>query len=367
MRDQPAFLRLLKFVRLQRENYFRAQFIETEPALAQSGEPLIFAANHSGMNFPWDDFVLFDYLMERYRAHRQLRILVWPGMMRMRFFSPFAMNPRWNYFSEEATMKTFEELMVEKYSVVLNPEGLGGIGKGFQNRYQLQKMSSSFVRMSLKYNRAIVPVSIVNGEYLNPFAYSFSWLNRLVKPTGLPFLPVGPTLLLLLFPMAAYISLPARLRYVLGARIYASDFTEKSYDEVSDEEVREITLKIQALMQARLDKAVENYGQVKFGWGEFFGRIRALGSKSWALFPLTWGFQAHRAYLGENYNFKSALFSFAICSALSLPVVGWPLLIALLSVAPLFESNNGRKIWFQKSLPLYSSSQFNLMRKMPRE
>lgn len=348
-RSQPAFLRLLKFVRFQSENYFRAQFIETEPELAHSEEPLIFAANHSGMNFPWDDFVLFNFLMERYRAKRQLRILVWPGMMRMRFFSPFAMNPRWNYFSEEASMKTFDELMTEKFSVVLNPEGLGGIGKGFQNRYRLQKMSTSFVRMSLKYNRAIVPVSIVNGEYLNPYAYSFKWLNKLVKPTGLPFLPLGPTLLLLLFPMAAYISLPARLRYVLGARLYASDFTNKSYDQVSDEEVREITLKIHSLMQARLDNAVENYGQVKFGWGEFSGRIRALGRKSWALFPLTWGIQAHRAYLGEKYTFKTALFSFAICSALSLPVIGWPLLVALLYVAPYFERDEAKVSSFSLS------------------
>lgn len=338
IRDEYAGRRLLKLVNFFSENYFRTRFFSAEPEVAESNEPVIFAGNHSGMSFPWDNFVLFDHLLSHYSSRRQIRGLMSPMMIGKRLLSPFAMHTRWNYFSEPATMKDFNELAGQGYSILINPEGLAGIGKGFNRRYQLQKMSTSFVRMSIKYNRAIVPVSVVNGEYLNPYAYSSRIVNRAANAIGLPFLPIGFTILLaLLIPLAFYIALPARLRYVFGKRIYASQFTSKRYEELTDTEVREIAGKIHAQMQENLNHAVAEHGTPAFGWMELFARAKSLGARTLGLVPLTWPFLAHRAFLGERYSLTDAAISTVTCLAMCVPLLGWPLVLLTITVARLFE------------------------------
>ncbi|MBK8396424.1 MAG: 1-acyl-sn-glycerol-3-phosphate acyltransferase [Leptospiraceae bacterium] len=69
----------------------------------------------------------------------------------------------------DATLDNFDSMMKLKESnVLIFPEGIAGIGKGFDKRYQLQQFSSSFIRMAIKYKTDIIPVSVVNGEYINP-------------------------------------------------------------------------------------------------------------------------------------------------------------------------------------------------------
>ncbi len=334
MSERAAGLRLLGVVRYLADHYFRARFFHEPEGSVAPNAPVIYAANHSGMNFPWDCFVLFEHLLRTQDGHRTVRPLSAPMLLNQRLLSPFVLPCTWNFFSAPATMEEFEKLMVQNASVLINPEGVGGIGKGFNHRYELQRFSSSFIRMSLKYKRPIVPVSVVNGEYLNPLAYSFRWLNRLANKIGLPFLPVGPTLLLCaVFPVIAYIALPARLRYVFGKPILPENLTAKRYEDLSKAEINAITLRVKSMMQAHLDECVTEHGKRPFALTEFMKVMSKMSSRALFMLPLTWPFLFHRAYHGENLDARRGIKTLLTCLALLLPVMGWPVLFFFFAFA----------------------------------
>jgi len=126
-------------------------------------------------------------------------------------------------------MKNFEASMnLNEGHVLIYPEGLRGIGKGFENRYELQRVSSSIVRMALKYKTDIVHFASINAEYIHPFAFRSEWLNRIGKRLlGLPFLPLTILLpLILIQPWVFYMAFPANLTFVRKSRIRWQDLTD---------------------------------------------------------------------------------------------------------------------------------------------
>ncbi|MGZ3723781.1 MAG: 1-acyl-sn-glycerol-3-phosphate acyltransferase, partial [Bdellovibrionales bacterium] len=283
--------RLMQLTRFFADNYFRSVVIEEYEKLTDLNEPVILASNHSGMSFPWDNFVLFDLLLERCEGRLSITGLLAPILLDNPLLSPFALPDASYFFSAPATMKNFEELMQKRASVFINPEGIAGIGKGFNHRYELQPFSSSFIRMCIKYDRPLIPISIVNGEYLNPYAYSSRTLNKVLNLIGMPFLPLGPTIILCaIFPFVAYIALPARLHYVIGRRIDVKKMAAKPYEQMSVEEIKALTEQVRQIMQTNLDASVEKYGKVPYGWRSFLSSFRKLGWKSVALIPITWPF-----------------------------------------------------------------------------
>ncbi|MEJ7660998.1 MAG: hypothetical protein WKG07_15955 [Hymenobacter sp.] len=111
----------------------------------------------------------------------------------------------------DATTLNFETMMYyQEHNLMLYPEGVPGIGKGFNRKYELQRLATSMLRLSLQHGTDIVPFYTINAEYLNPYAYSFEWINRLTQKIGIPFLPI--TLLLLLSNRAALGVLPGPAR-----------------------------------------------------------------------------------------------------------------------------------------------------------
>ena len=146
--------------------------------------------------------------------------------------------------------------------VLIYPEGVPGIAKGFNNKYQLQRFSSSFVRMAIKHQTDIIPISTVNAEYINPWTYASMTVNRLMNKISIPFLPLGPILLpLLFFPWMFYFGFPAKLTYVVGRRIKPHEWVSKPFEEITLDEFRAIAEKVRGLMQEDLDAAVQKYGQ----------------------------------------------------------------------------------------------------------
>ena len=71
--------------------------------------------------------------------------------------------------------------------VLIYPEGVPGIAKGFNRKYELQRFSSSIVRMAVKHKTDIIPVATVNAEYINPLSFSFDGVNRIVKKLAFHF------------------------------------------------------------------------------------------------------------------------------------------------------------------------------------
>lgn len=341
---EKARYRIIKLVHFLSENYFRTKFIYKEPQLQALNQKsnIVFAANHSGMSFPWDSFILYIALLDRLGEERKLLALLTPALTSSRLMSPFGLDKFWNYFCTPATTKNFEQQAWQKNNLFIHPEGVAGIGKGFNNKYKLQKFSSSMIRVCLQYDLPLVPVYIVNGEYLNPFAYKINSLNKVINQLGIPFLPISPMIFpLLLFPFVFYMTLPANLHYIVDKAISLKDFTDKKYEDLSVDEIRTITKAVQAHMQLGLDENVALYGQKPFDMPSLFAKISELGVQAIKLLPLTWTFQFHQAAKYKHSvgaDLKNAL----IKIALSLPIIGWPLYLLCVVAFPMPKEDESK-------------------------
>lgn len=256
--------------------YFRPIFIgfENLPQRNNPGVPLIFASNHSGMAFPWDGIMLTSGLYEMFDyGTDSMRPLTSPMLSESGLMNPYLYDDLWKIVgSVDASFLNFETMMLQnEHNLLIYPEGVPGISKGFNKRYQLQLFSSSFITMSIKYKTDVVPIMTINGEYINSYAYRAGWINKLVNKIGVPFFPVGIMSLFLLFqPWIFYMGFPAKLTYVLGKAIKPYEMTTKPIEELSYEELMEIKEKVRSNMQQQLNDAEEKFGSKPYRFREFF-------------------------------------------------------------------------------------------------
>jgi hypothetical protein len=253
--------------------------------------------------------------------------------------SPFLIKDFWKLSGTiEASYPQFEATMMQQYfNVFIYPEGVPGIGKGFNRKYQLQRFATSFVRMAINYQTDVIPFSTVNGEYINPYVLSWGWLNKWSKKIGIPYIPIGfHTLLLLVFPWLFYYGLPANLTYVLGKRIKPYEMVEKPFDELTEFDIKEVRNKSKAEMQLELDNAVRKYGKRKYSKGKVKGNSLKQVLKLWHYTPLGWPLlfhEHHRLFMknqGKPFTMKIGFWSgvkYLIRNPFTLifylPILGW--------------------------------------------
>jgi 1-acyl-sn-glycerol-3-phosphate acyltransferase len=324
-------------------NYFRVRWIGFDelPERNDPERPLIYFGNHSGMTFPWDAVMLSSGMLERtgFDMRKAWRPLVAPALNKIRLMNAFLIRDFWRRCGGiDATTLNFETMMQYRGSnVLIYPEGIGGIGKGFNKRYQLQRFATSFVRMSLKYRTDIIPICTVNGEYINPHSYSFDAVNRVSSRLGVPFLPITWLLVLLpIFPWLFYFAFPARLTYVMGTRMSPWKWVDKPYEALTREDIEAITERVRAQFQADLDAAVARWGREPYeGW-----RLLRLNLRNWkklAFFhspgwPLLFAEHERRCRRSGGKAFKMRTGPFSLLTALLrnpatlaffIPVLGW--------------------------------------------
>ena len=278
--------------------YFRTRLVGFDEwdERANPDAPLIYVSNHSGMALPWDAVAFVAMLFRRfgYEYDKTLRTLITPFFTRVGLLSLYQVpTVLTRSGGVEATFQNFEAAMrLARGHVLIYPEGLRGIGKGFDRRYQLQRVSSSVVRMALKYRTDIVHFASVNGEYIHPFAYRSEALNRLGKRLlGLPFLPFTILLpFILLQPWVFYMAFPAQLTFVRQSRISWRELRawtggrggEAGGEEVDEDDIRAIRDRLQDRLQTELDEAEATYGRQPFGWRSFWRQL----ARNWRSFPL---------------------------------------------------------------------------------
>ncbi|GJM30707.1 MAG: hypothetical protein DHS20C17_33420 [Cyclobacteriaceae bacterium] len=330
------------------DRYFKCKLIGFEPLPQRNknGRPLIYISNHSGMAFPWDGVVFSSILFKNcnYQLKNAVRPLAAPALTQSNLMNAFMIKDFWKICGAvEARYQQFETLMNQQDSnVFVYPEGVDGIGKGFNHKYQLQRFATSFVRMAIKYQTEVIPFATVNGEYINPYVLSWPWLNKWSKKIGIPYIPIGfHTLLLLVFPWLFYYGLPAKLTYVRGETIRPYKMVDKPFEELTDFDIRAVRDKIKNKVQKELNMAVEKYGKQRFSKGKFKGSTFKELLKLWYYTPLGWPLlfhEHHRLFMknhGKPFNMKVSfwsgfkyLFRNPFTLSFYLPVIGWiPLLI----------------------------------------
>ena len=158
------------------KSYFRPEFVGFDelPQRNNPDHPLILASNHSGMAFPWDAMVFgcASFRRVNYDPKNMFRALVAPPLSGIPAMHPYFMKGVWKMSGGvDATYLNFETMMqLPMGHLLIYPEGVPGIGKGFNKRYQLQRYAT-FIRMSLKYKTDIIPFSTVNAEWVAPFFF----------------------------------------------------------------------------------------------------------------------------------------------------------------------------------------------------
>lgn len=268
--------------------YFRSRFIGFDPIPQRNNpdHPLIWVSNHSGMAFPWDAIIFTSQLFKRnqHEFQNSVRALTAPMLSYSKLMNPFLIPNFWKKGGGiDATTLNFETMMFyQKSNLLIYPEGVPGIGKGFDKKYQLQRFSTSFIRISLKYRTDIIPFATVNGEYINPYNLKSEFLNKIVQKIGIPFLPVGFMTLLIPFqPWLFYFGFPAQLTYVMGKRIKPYEIVDKPLEKITEQDIAYLTAVVKKQMQEELDDAVSKYGQKPYQAKQLF----TLWIKNYKKFP----------------------------------------------------------------------------------
>ncbi len=274
--------------------WFRAKLIGWEeiPERNNPERPLIYATNHSGMAFPWDAMI-FGSIYNEYTNYGEdsIRALTAPMLSASNLMNPFTIPNVWKRSgSVDATFLNFETMMHQTdHNILVYPEGIPGIGKGFNRKYQLQELKTSFLRMSVKYETDIIPFYTVNAEYNNPYSYNSNAINKIVNIIGIPFLPLGfITPFILLQPWIFYFAFPANMKYVKGERISPYKMVDKPYEEISQDEFKELSAKIHVKWQKGLSDAVEKYGKKPFNWKTLFKSFKEHSKLLFAGLPFFW-------------------------------------------------------------------------------
>ena len=135
---------------------------------------------------------------------------------------PFGIDNFWRRGGGvDATFDNFDRLLKRGDRVLYYPEGVPGIGKGFNRRYQLQRFSSSFVIHAARNNAPVVPIYVINAEWTIPFAFMLR-SGRLGDEQALQGAVPAPALggcWPSSSPFLWYLALPARMIFVFGEPI----------------------------------------------------------------------------------------------------------------------------------------------------
>ena len=272
--------------------YFRAKVLEFDKIKDRKKKLRIYFSNHSGMAFPWDGIVFNTLLWEQNNFEQGgfPRPLIHPMLTQNKINNPYLINDFWHRAGcVDATLENFEALLADNQDVLIFPEGVEGIGKGFEKRYQVQKFSTSFLRLAHRYDAEIVPVYTVNGEYLHPFAYKNDKLNHFVQKFGLPFFPVSPfSPLAGIYPWMYYFSFPAKMHFVFGEPIASEELFSASHTTLSRAHYIKIRDDVQKDFQAQLNKNVSLYGTDPFDFKELIEKLKLVPEMSLYLIPFNW-------------------------------------------------------------------------------
>jgi 1-acyl-sn-glycerol-3-phosphate acyltransferase len=162
---------------------------------------VLLVSNHSGQ-LPFDGMMICAALLLERDPPRALRAMVERWVPRLPWVSVFMARSG----QVVGTPENCRRLLEAEEAILVFPEGVSGLSKTFDKRYQLQRFGSGFMRLALECGAPIVPVSVVGAEEQAPALFN---LRKLGRSLGMPALPITPT-----FPWLGPVGLlPLPVRY----------------------------------------------------------------------------------------------------------------------------------------------------------
>lgn len=197
------------------DNYFRVRTLGIERIPLEG--PALLVANHSG-TVPLDAVMVQYAVATEHPRKRVVRNVAANLAFRTPFFGPLARKSGAAVANDEDSV----ELLRRGELVGVFPEGYKGVGKGWSERYRLQRFGrGGFMELAMKTRVPIVPVAIVGAEEAYPMIGN---AKLLAKALGFPYFPITPTFPLL-GPLGA-LPLPSRWLIEFGEPIATEDFPE---------------------------------------------------------------------------------------------------------------------------------------------
>ena len=230
---------LLPLLRPWHDVYWRAEWLGLDNVPSEG--PALLVQNHAG-TLPVDAVVMKFGLLDKHAAHRHVRLLAADLAFRMPIVAPLARKMGNTLAHPEDALR----LLRSGELVGVAPEGFKGVGKGWKNRYKLQRFGrGGFVETALRAQVPIIPVAIVGSEEIYPMIADLKPLARLF---GFPYFPVTP-FFPWLGPVGA-IPLPSKWIVEFGEPIHTDEYGSDAWQDAML--VFEFTDRVRDLIQRML-------------------------------------------------------------------------------------------------------------------
>ena len=180
------------------EKWFRVESNGIENIPKQGAA--IIVANHSG-NYPIDGIMVWADVLRNTHPTRLLRPIAAHFMPTTPFVATLA--ARMGVVGGVRT--NVEHLLSQGELLLIFPEGISGITKGFGQRYKLRDFSEGHAEFALRYKVPVIPLAVIGAEEQLPEFFGIPYGKFGVKRIPIPLVP---------FP------LPVRYHMYYGAPIY---------------------------------------------------------------------------------------------------------------------------------------------------
>jgi 1-acyl-sn-glycerol-3-phosphate acyltransferase len=276
------------------EHYFRTELRGTD-RIPREG-PVILAANHSGNAFPHDGIYLDTELWRQdgFAPAAKFRTVYEAELSLVWWMRPFGLDNFWRRGGGvDMTFDNFERLIQRGDRILYFPEGVPGIGKGFNRRYQLQTFKTSFVLLAARHRVPVYPVHIINGEWIHPFGYTFPGLDHLMQRLfKVPFLPLPIGILAIILPWMWFMAFPAHLVIVIGEPIDVPRLAREEgitdFDRPDRGQLSRVAAKVRRQMQAELSELVAIHGRRPWDLASLWQELKKCRGQWGRLLPWGW-------------------------------------------------------------------------------
>ncbi len=214
----------------------------------------LIVGNHSGM-LPYDASMIHMAVYNEHSVKRLVRFLVEDFVYHFPFLGTFIHR----IGGVRACPENATWLLKKENLVIVFPEGVKGLGKSYEDRYQLQRFGrGGFVRLAIRTKTPIIPCAVIGAEEIHPIL----WKSQiLAKSMGIPYLPVTPT-----FPLLGPVGLipfPTKWEIIFGKPISFSKYKPK--DAEDDLLVHTLAEKVRTQIQGMVNKAIKKRTSLWFG------------------------------------------------------------------------------------------------------
>lgn len=231
----PAWIqRLLRFNAFFYDTWFRVEShgVHNIPA---SGSAIV-VANHSG-NYPFDGAMIWADVLRKTTPSRLLR----PIAAHFMPTTPFLATLVARMGVVGGVRANVDHLLSTGELLLIFPEGIKGITKGFRERYRLRDFTPGHAEFAIRHQVPIIPLAVIGAEEQLPEIFGIPYGKFGVKRIPVPVVP---------FP------LPVRYRLHYGEPI---DVSASYAADVADdpEAVQDCARRVRATVQALVDEGLQ--------------------------------------------------------------------------------------------------------------